>query len=268
MLHENWCILMPKHIVRLLLLIIAFLAVGYAGIVFLTDPSFYRFGHFRADIVPELAAGTPKFRGPAYCQACHTDRHAEWSSGAHLTVKCEACHGAAGEHPATGKLAIPDDPVKLCTACHEAMPARPASQPQIVVAEHPYPHQSPIVCSNCHNPHSPQIGTRESVVQPLQASEESVAAVSEPTDSSKPLGSVGTPLSAAKCVACHGVQGQGVGTFPPLAGMEVKLFVERMNQFKTGVQPSPMMGPLAKALNDAEIRELANYYAGLAAGAQ
>ena len=259
---------MPKHIIRLLLLLTAFLAFGYAGIVFLTDPSFYRFGHYRADIVPELAAGALKFRGPAYCQACHTDRHAEWSSGAHLTVKCEACHGAAGEHPVTGKLPIPNDPVKLCTGCHEAMPARPASHPQIVVSDHPYPHETPIVCITCHNPHSPQIGAREAVVQPLQASEESAATVSEPADSSTPLGSVGTPLSAAKCVGCHGAQGEGVGTFPPLAGMPVKQFVELMNQIKTGDKPSPMMEPITKALTDAEIRELANYYAGLTAAAQ
>ena len=46
---------MPKHIVRLILILVAFLAIAYAGIVFLTDPSFYRFGHYRADSVPELA---------------------------------------------------------------------------------------------------------------------------------------------------------------------------------------------------------------------
>ena len=55
---------MPKHIVTLLVLLIAFLVFAYAGIAYLTDPSFYRFGHYRSDIVPVLAAGTPKFRGP------------------------------------------------------------------------------------------------------------------------------------------------------------------------------------------------------------
>jgi cytochrome c553 len=250
---------MPKHIVRLLLLLLGFLVFAYAGIVVLTDPSFYRFGHYRADVVPELAAGEPLFRGPEYCVQCHLDRHGEWSAGAHRTVKCEICHGPAGQHPATGKLPIPKDPVKLCTVCHEAMPARPASHPQIVVTEHPYPHETPVVCSTCHNPHSPRIGSPESIVQLPPVVQEPAAA--EPEERL-----VTAPLAAAGCASCHGAQGQGVGSFPALAGMDFASFVALMNQFKTGQRPSPMMGALAKALNDAEIRELANYYAGLDAG--
>ena len=252
MLHSHGAFLMPKHIIRLLVLLVAFLGIAYAGIVFLTDPSFYRFGFYRADVVPELAAGAPVYRGPEYCNTCHLDRHAEWSGGAHIKVKCEVCHGLAGEHPATGKLPVPDNPVKLCSNCHEAMPARPEGHPQVVLDQHPYPHETPVVCSNCHNPHSPQIGAPETVVQPLQP-------VAEP----EPTGATGTPLSAASCTGCHGAQGEGVGAFPALAGMDVTQFIGLMNQFKTGEKPSPMMATLAQALSDTEIRELANYYAAL-----
>jgi len=253
---------MPKHIVRLLSLLVGFLVIAYLGIVFLTDPSFYRFGHYRADAVPELAAGEPKFRGPAYCSGCHVDRHAEWSNGAHAVVKCEICHGPAADHPASGPLPIPADPVRLCSTCHEAMPARPATHPQVVLGEHPYPHETPVVCSNCHNPHSPAIGSPASVVQPA---EEAVAPPpdSDQPETKKPLGSMGAPRAAAGCAGCHGAQGQGVGTMPALAGMAVADFIERLNQFKTGERPSPMMGALAAELSDAQIRELANYYAGL-----
>lgn len=243
---------MPKHIVRLLALLLMFLVIAYAGIVYLTDPSFYRFGHYRADVVPELAAGEPQYRGPAYCQGCHADRHAEWSAGAHLVVKCEVCHGPAGEHPASGKLPLPDDPVKFCTACHEAMPARPADHPQIVVSEHPFPHQGGLDCTTCHNAHSPAIGSPGEVLQPT-------APVVDPG----PTASVGIPLSAAGCVGCHGKRGEGVGAFPAIAGMPVAEFVELMNQYKSGQTPSPMMGPVASGLDDAEIRELADYYAAL-----
>jgi predicted CXXCH cytochrome family protein len=243
---------MPKHIVRLILILVAFLAIAYAGIVFLTDPSFYRFGHYRADSVPELAAGEPRFRGPDYCRGCHLDRHAEWSEGGHAKVKCEICHGPAGQHPATGKLPIPDDPVKLCTTCHEAMPARPAAQPQIVVDEHPFPHETPVVCSECHNPHAPGIGAPEAVVEPLQ-----------PEPEKPPLGAAGIPRQAAGCKGCHGAQGEGVGQFPPLAGIPVADFVKLMNEFKTGARPSPMMAALAQKLSDDDIRTLANYYASL-----
>jgi cytochrome c553 len=254
---------MPKHIVRLLLLLISFLVFAYAAIVFLTDPSFYRFGHYRADVVPELTAGTPRFRGADFCADCHLDRHQEWSAGAHIKVKCEICHGPAAEHPDSGKLPIPDDPVKLCTTCHEAMPARPVTHPQIVLSEHPYPHEVPIECITCHNPHSPTIGIPEEVVEPIPSEEESVTSQAATDRSSEPLGTTGTPLLATGCAKCHGTLGEGKGAFPPLAGMDVTQFVTQMNQFKTGARASRMMGKFAEALSDSDIRELANYYAGL-----
>lgn len=246
---------MPKHIVRLILILVAFLAVAYAGIVFLTDPSFYRFGHYRADAVPELAQGEPAFRGPAYCAGCHADRHREWSAGNHVKVKCEICHGPARNHPANGKLPLPDDPVKLCTTCHEAMPARPAAHPQVVVAEHPYPHTTPVVCSTCHNPHSPGIGEPADVVAPA-----------DPPPARPPVGATGIPKQATACHGCHGTRGEGVGSFPPLAGIGVSEFVELMNEYKSGERASPMMTTLAQTLSDEDIRILANYYAGLEGG--
>ena len=241
---------MPKHIQRLVLILLVFLVLAYASIVFLTDPSFYRFGHYRADSVPELATGEPRFRGPDYCRGCHSDRHQEWAEGAHVAVKCEICHGPAANHPANGKLPIPDDPVKLCATCHEALSARPASHPQVVLEEHPYPHETPVVCSNCHDPHSPGIGHPETVVTPA-----------EPEPATPPLGAAGIPRVAGACVGCHGSQGEGVGNFPAIAGMEVAAFVTMMNEFKSGVRGSPMMISLSEKLTDEDIRTLANYYA-------
>ncbi len=78
-----------------------------------------------------------------------------------------------------------------------------------------------------------------------------------------PRGETGIPLSASACVACHGARGEGVGTFPPLAGADVAEFVRQMNRFKSGEISSPMMETIARGLSDDEIRELANYYAGL-----
>jgi cytochrome c553 len=242
----------PKHIIRLILILLAFLVIAYAGIVFLTDPSFYRFGHYRADAVPELAEGEPRFRGPDYCSACHADRHTEWAGGGHASVKCEICHGPAGQHPATGKLPIPDDPVGLCGTCHEAMPARPSSHPQVVIEEHPYPHATPVICSDCHNPHSPRIGAPEAVVAPAVT-----------TPEKPPLGATGIPKQASACTGCHGAQGEGAGNFPALAGLAAEDFVRGMNDYKSGRRASPMMTTLAQTLSDEDIRILANYYASL-----
>jgi len=84
---------MPKHIFNLLMLLGGFFLLAFAAKIYLTDPSFYRFGHFRADAVPELAAGTPVYQGTPYCLTCHEERLADWSTSAHSTVQCEVCHG-------------------------------------------------------------------------------------------------------------------------------------------------------------------------------
>ena len=58
---------MPKHIVRLITLIVAVLAVSAIAIPLLTDDSFYRYGHYRADSVPEIAAQEPVYQTVRYC---------------------------------------------------------------------------------------------------------------------------------------------------------------------------------------------------------
>ena len=139
---------MPKHIVRLILL---FLGLGIVAITarnYLTDKSFYEYGHYRGDAVAEIARDKPKYQGTAYCQSCHAAQFAEWSKGVHdsvdigKVVKCEVCHGPAGRrdpqqgyinsatgpvHPDNVKLVVPTDTRALCTLCHEQMPGRPAA---------------------------------------------------------------------------------------------------------------------------------------------
>lgn len=144
---------MPKHILRLILLILVGLIVAVIGKEFLTDKSFYRFGHYRADSVAEVAAQQPVLQTAAYCKDCHAERYAKWSIAKHKTVTCENCHGAAVGHPQKiAKLPIPADALQLCTRCHEALTGRPDTQPQIDVPKHSKGKQ----CVNCHNPHVPE----------------------------------------------------------------------------------------------------------------
>ncbi len=228
---------MPQHIVRLIVLVVVFFATAVAAKIYFTDESFYRYGHYRADSVPELATGKPKYRGPAYCQDCHTERHVQWTAGVHKVVKCEICHTPAGEHPTTpttAKLPIPADTVKLCTLCHEKMPSRPATQPQIVVKDHPYPHEDRQECITCHNPHSPSIGGLKPAV-----------------------------ALAAECAGCHGADGKGVGAFPGLLGKDAAYLAREMKKYKAGARQNPMMTPIMQALSDRDIDVLAEYYANL-----
>jgi cytochrome c553 len=252
---------MPKHIARLVFLMVAFGAAAYAGKVFFTADSFYRYGHYRGDSVAEIASDKPKFKGSDSCQACHAERYAEWSAGVHHSVdlgkavQCEVCHGAGGErdvkgkfehvstgldHPASGKLAVPTDTLKLCPICHEKMPGRPAEQKQIVVATHAGTQQ----CTACHNPHSPRLIH--------------VAGAPAGGAASGPAG------KAAACAGCHGGDGMSVNpVWPNLAGQHDAYLIDALKAYKSGARDNPMMAATAKALSEADMREIATHFSAL-----
>ena len=235
---------MPKHIVRLVMLIVVGAAAGLLAKWYFTAESFYRYGHYRGDSVPEVAAQEPVYQTPRYCQACHGERHAQWSANNHKTVSCEVCHGAAQGHPQKGKLPIPADAVKLCTLCHEAMPGRPRAQPQIVVAEHNPYASSGQQCTACHNPHAPKLA---GVVAKLTGS-----------------AAEGRKKHAASCASCHGDRGISPNdTWPDLAGQRGAYLVRILAGYKSGDQKDVMMSPVAQTLSDADIQNLAAYYTGL-----
>src|SRR6266536_3281448 len=251
---------MPKHITRLILLMVAIGAVAYAAKGFFTPESFYLYGHYRGNSVAEIASDKPKYKGSEYCQPCHAQQYAVWSKGVHHStekgkfVQCEVCHGVAGgrdagamfqhvatgvDHPASGKLAVPTDTRKLCSLCHENMPGRPVEQRQIVIAAHAGTQQ----CTTCHNPHSPNF-----VAAAAPAAQSGNAAAGK----------------AASCTGCHG--GNGVSTnpaWPSLAGQQSAYLVEALRAYKTGARENAMMAATAKALSDADMQDLARHYATL-----
>ncbi len=258
---------MPRHILRLILLMGVFGVVAIGAKVYFTDKSFGRYGHYRADSVAEIAADTPIYRGAAYCQACHGERFNEWSAGAHRVVTCETCHGAAGIHPVKNAApapadrrthdliasarytqvtgpAVPRDTVKLCTLCHERMPARPAAQPQIEVSR----HAGAAPCITCHNPHSPRIAAARPA-KVTKADKVSAAAAK----------------AAQLCAGCHGAGGRGSAQNPPLAGKNAAFLAQRLRDYKSGARQNPAMNTMAKPLSEQEIAELAAYYASLKA---
>jgi cytochrome c553 len=236
----------PKHILRLILLIAAGVALGAIAKQFLTATSFYEFGHYRGDSVMQIAAQAPVFQGARYCQACHGERHAQWSANSHKTVTCEVCHGAAEGHPQNAKLPIPADTRKLCTLCHERLAERPRTQPQVNLAQHSAGQQ----CAVCHNPHSPKLA---GVVTP--ASGGNAAA--------------GRNKHAASCAGCHGAEGISPNdTWPSLAGQNAAYLARILAAYRSGDQKDVAMTPLAQALGNADIQNLAAFYAGLSCDAR
>jgi cytochrome c553 len=254
---------MPRHISRLILVILACVVVGYGAKRFFTVSSFYEYGHYRGDSAAEIASDKPKFKGVGYCAPCHVKQIAEWSNGAHNSsdigkiVKCEVCHGAAGErdvrgafeasatgadHPKNLKMVVPTDTRKLCTLCHERLTGRPLQQRQIVVADHAATQQ----CVVCHNPHSPKLN-----LTPV----ETTAQAGDPI--------VGKAKAAA-CAGCHGAEGVSKNLpGPSLAGQNAAYFAEALKAYGTGGRNNPMMRPAAQATNAEDAGHLAAYFSGL-----
>jgi cytochrome c553 len=254
---------MPKHILRLILLLVGFAIVAVAARNLLVDKSFYEYGHYRGNAVAEIARDKPKFQGTQFCQSCHAAQFAQWSAGVHNNVKigkivkCEVCHGPGGGrdpeqhfvnaatgpiHPKNLKLTVPTDTRALCTLCHEKLPARPLQQAQIVVADHAGTQQ----CTLCHNPHSPR-----SFVGALVAS-------------AHPGNAEAGKSKSEACAGCHGAAGVSAGLpGPTLAGQKEAYLVEVLKAYKTGKRNNPMMTPMVASVSDGDIADVAAYYAGL-----
>ena len=231
---------MPKHIARLLILMVAFAAAALYAKSFFTVDSFYRYGHYRADSVPEIASQDPVIQTSRACVSCHALRHAEWSANVHKTVQCEVCHGAAQGHPQkTAKLPVPSETARLCTQCHEAMPGRPlTSIRQITVSHHPPGPE----CIACHNPHAPKIGATVEAAGDVHAGH----------------------AGAATCAACHGPNGISPNPdWPNLAGQSNAYLVRAMSSLRIGARKSDLMGPMAQPLTDEDVRNLASYFSAL-----
>ena len=254
---------MPPHIVRLVILMVAFGVAAYGAKIFFTADSFYEYGHYRGNSVAEIASDKPKYKGTAYCESCHAQQFTDWSKGIHngadvgKIVRCEVCHGPAGgrddrgmfvnsatgpDHPQNLKLVVPTDTRKLCTLCHEKMAGRPAQQPQIVVAEHAGTQQ----CTVCHNPHSPKLGL--------------ASAASSEQRGNAALGKT----KAAACTGCHGAAGVSVNLpGPTLAGQNAAYFVDALKAYGTGARNDPMMSPSAQGVSNEDSDDLAAFFAGL-----
>ena len=69
---------------------------------------------------------------------------------------------------------------------------------------------------------------------------------------------------SATCVACHGPDGNSVNPmWPNLAGQQEMYLAKQLRDFRDGNRKDPVMAPMAAALSDDDIANLAAYYASL-----
>lgn len=75
---------------------------------------------------------------------------------------------------------------------------------------------------------------------------------------------------AAQCAQCHGTDGRALpgAEVPGLAGMETSYLTERLKAFRSGSRPSSVMQQLAKGFSDAQVDQLARYFASQPAGSK
>lgn len=65
----------------------------------------------------------------------------------------------------------------------------------------------------------------------------------------------------AVCSACHGPNGNSANPqWPRLAGQSAVYIAEQLRLFRSGVRDNPVMKPLASALSDQDIDDIAVYY--------
>ena len=69
---------------------------------------------------------------------------------------------------------------------------------------------------------------------------------------------------ATVCAACHGVDGKASApVYPHLAGQNAAYLLKQMKAFKEGSRTEPLMAPFMAMLTEADMENLAAYYASL-----
>ncbi|MCP4387104.1 MAG: c-type cytochrome, partial [Gammaproteobacteria bacterium] len=74
---------------------------------------------------------------------------------------------------------------------------------------------------------------------------------------------------ATTCFACHGVDGVSQNpNYPSLAGQSAEYLAKQLNAFRNGNRNDPVMSPMAQSLNDADVDNVAAYFASLGSSQQ
>jgi len=204
-------------------------------------------------------------------------------------VNCEVCHnGPAGNHPSKEAMPLstedqvttltyrkpythpanepgrklmrdPEDMRILCTNCHEKMVGRPlrgkdeGGVPQVVVEGHGGTAQ----CNSCHNPHSPRINFAAVPRPPVDPK----TGKAIPASAEKHGDAAAGKATAAMCAACHVASGPSPNpAWPNLAGQNAEYLANSIKAFKSGARKNELMSPMAAAVADADVQNVAAYF--------
>ncbi|MEQ1560067.1 MAG: c-type cytochrome [Methyloglobulus sp.] len=99
---------------------------------------------------------------------------------------------------------------------------------------------------------TPVLALAFSGAMPVVHAEDSVAAGNSASGKNK----------AATCLGCHGEDGNSmIPTYPKLAQQHSSYLVKQLQEFKAGTRNNAVMGPMAMALSEADMRDIGAYFA-------
>ena len=77
-------------------------------------------------------------------------------------------------------------------------------------------------------------------------------------------GAIGSGATLAlRCTPCHGPTGISYANSPNLAGQYALVVYKQLRDYKFGVRTNAVMTPMAQALSDSDMRQIAAYYASV-----
>lgn len=108
------------------------------------------------------------------------------------------------------------------------------------------------------------------LVAPIAAAASAEQDAATPAATGQQIYVNGTAGGAAACASCHGDKGEGNagGGYPVLAGMQGAYLRAQLDAYADGDRASPVMQPMAKALDDAQRDQVSAYIAALPRPAQ
>ncbi len=160
---------LPRHVLRLLVVIALLGLCGLGSQQYLKPATFGEIGNYRAESLSEIMVREPVHQGKSSCEECHADIYELHEKDIHYGVQCEDCHGPARNHvlhhsgedatiPAEMAVLSKEYTLEGCLFCHRKLVARPPSFPQIDPLEHFafLKVKDPTTrCTECHSPHEP-----------------------------------------------------------------------------------------------------------------
>jgi cytochrome c553 len=110
-------------------------------------------------------------------------------------------------------------------------------------------HSGVAVCTTCHNPHSPKINFDK--VPRMVAMNKAIVG-----------NAAAGKAAAANCTTCHGATGVSAsGAIPNLAGQKQAYLATSLRDYQSNARSNGIMSAMASAMSDADIENVAAYYA-------